>query len=159
MKLLLVPGAAVLLAAMFQMPATPPMKMGLWESITVMSMKMANAPANMPPMGSPRTTVTRSCLTPENYARNFYNNPQQKDCKRTNEAWTGSKVSFDIACPARNASGHFEMTFAGAEAGHGTMHMEVNRSEHPITMDMTYDTHFVGADCGSVTPGEPQIIR
>ena len=158
MNILIASGVAVLSAAMFQMPAKPPMKMGLWESTSVTTMVMPDMP-NMPGMGAPRTNKVRSCMTPESYAKNFYNRPQSKDCTRANESWTGNKYSFDIVCPAQNGSGHFEITMQGEEAGHGTMHMKMSPGGHTMTMDMTTDTHFVSSDCGSVTPDKPEILK
>ena len=157
MNILLAHGVAILSAALLQMPAKPPMKMGLWESTTTMTMKMPDMP-NMPG-GVPRTTKVRSCMTPENYAKNFYNSQQQKDCTRTNETWSGGKYTVDISCPAMNSKGHLEMNVSSMESGHGTMHMDMSPGGRSMSMDMTIDTHFVSADCGSVSPDKPEIIK
>lgn len=159
MKIMLLVGTGLIGGAlMFQMPATPPMKMGLWES--TMSTKMSGM--DLPPgMSMPNTNMkVRACMTPENYAKNLGASQRQKDCVRSNEVWAGNHYSFDMACKSGNTTGHFEMTFESKESGHAVMHMSMNPgSGHTMQMDMTVDSHFVSSDCGNVSPDKPEMIR
>jgi Protein of unknown function (DUF3617) len=158
MKILFVVGASML-AAMFQMPATPPVKMGLWEGSVAMKMSGADLPAGMAGIGN-RTTVVRSCYTPESYAKAMANSQQQKDCVRSNEVWGAKSWSFDMSCRSGQTKGHFEMNFDSTEAAHGSMHMTMNPgSGHPMEMDTTMTMHYLGADCGNVSPDKPQIVK
>ena len=142
-----------LLTGGFQAPMAPPMKLGLWE--TTSSTKM-----NMPGMDmAARSTKVRSCATAESWNKAFGQGRQNKDCKPVNEKRTATSFSFDLSCSSSNATGHVEMDFVDATKGHGTMHMVVNTSGKALTMDTTWESTYVGADCGSVSPGSPEIIQ
>jgi hypothetical protein len=156
MKMLVVVGASML-AAMFQMPATPPVKMGLWESSVAMKMSGADLPPGMAGMAN-RTTVVRSCYTPESYAKAMANS-QQGSCKRTNEVWSAKSWTFDMSCRSGQTSGHFEMFFDDKENAHGSMHMTMNAGAHAMQTDSTMTMHYLGADCGSVTADKPVIVK
>ncbi|HZL26738.1 MAG TPA: DUF3617 domain-containing protein [Acidobacteriaceae bacterium] len=155
MKILFVVGASML-AAMFQMPATPPVKMGLWESSVAMKMSGADMPPQMAGMGG-RTTIVRSCYTPESYAKAMSNS--QGDCTRTHEVWGAKSWSFDLSCRSGQATGHFEMTFDSQESAHGSMHMTMNAGGHSMQTDSTMTMHYLGADCGKVSPDRPEIVH
>jgi Protein of unknown function (DUF3617) len=148
-------GSAVLLGYMMQMPSTPPMKMGLWSTTSTTTMSMPGM--QMPQGAGNRTTKVRSCMTPESYAKDVAEmQSQQRDCTRSNESWTGNGFSFDISCPKTNATGHFKMTWSN-DSGHGTLHLEMSPGGRSMVMDTTLESHYVGADCGSVKPGSPEV--
>ena len=156
MKLLLLPGFALVYAAMFQMPATPPIKMGLWESEVHLHMNMPNMPAMMQSMMN-KTHHARTCMTPESYAKSIAAQQQQrKDCQFTNQVWAEKKYSFDMTCSNGKMLGHSEIMFDSDTAAHGTMHLDLGNGG---TGDSTTDLKWVGADCGSVTPDKPEIIK
>jgi hypothetical protein len=142
-----------LLAGFLQTPMAPPMKLGLWETTASTTMQM-------PGMQMPaRTTKVRSCATAESWNKAFGSARQSKDCKVVNEKQTATHYSFDLTCSASNATGHGEMDFGDGTTGHGTMHMVVNTGGKAMTMDTSWESKYVGADCGSVTPGTPEIIQ
>lgn len=156
MRILIVLAAPVA-AALFQMPASPPMKMGLWESTTSTKMSGVDMPAGM---AMPNMTIkVRSCMTPESYAKALGSSQRMKDCTRSNEVWTAKSYTFDMVCNSGQAKGHAEITFDSAEASHAKIHVSVNGGGRAIETDATTDAHFVSADCGSVTPDKPQILR
>jgi hypothetical protein len=140
-----------LMAGFFQTPMGPPMKLGLWETTASTTMQMPGMQM------APRTTKVRSCATAESWNRAFGQSRQSSDCKLTNENRTATHYSFDLSCPSSNATGHGEMDFGEGTTGHGTMHMVVNAGGKAMTMDTSWESKYVGADCGSVTPGLPQI--
>jgi hypothetical protein len=158
MKVLLSIGSALIGGALFfQMPATPPMKMGLWESTA--SIKMSGA-AMPPGMSMPNmTTKVRVCMTPESYAKNLGASQRTKDCTRTNEVWGAKTFSFDLVCKGNGANGHFEITWDSKETSHATMHMVMNGGNHSMVTDSTMESHFVSTDCGNVSPDKPEITR
>jgi Protein of unknown function (DUF3617) len=142
-----------LLAGFLQAPMAPPMKMGLWE--TTSSTKM-----DMPGMQmAARTMKVRSCATEESWNKSFGQSRQNKDCKPVNEKRTATTYSFDLSCTSNKVTGHAEMDFGNGTTGHGTMHMVVDTNGKTMTMDTSWDSTYVGADCGSVTPGNPEIIQ
>jgi hypothetical protein len=142
-----------LLAGGLQTAMAPPMKMGLWE--TTSSMKMA-----MPGMDMPaRTTKVRSCATLDSWNKAFGQSRQNKDCRPVNEKQTATTYSFDLACTSSKATGHVEMNFGDGTKGHGSMHMVVDAGGKSMVMDTSWESTYVGADCGSVKPGSPDILQ
>jgi hypothetical protein len=144
-----------LLAGLFQTGSAPPMKLGLWEVTTSSAMQMQGT-QTMPP----RVMKVRSCATADSWKKAFGGQArmrQNSDCTLTNENRTATHYSFDLSC--ENAKGHSEMDFGDGMTGHGTMHMVVNAGGKEMTVDTTWDSKYLGADCGSVTPTSPQIIQ
>ena len=160
MRVMMLTGTAVLLAGFFQMPATPPMKMGLWETTSTTTMTMPGM--NMPS----RTTKMQMCHTPESWAKNLM--PQtgrpggqsngQSDCEMSNQSFSGHTYSVDISCPKSGTKGHMTSTFDSPDSSHGTTHMEMNANGRSMTMDSTTSSHFVSSDCGTVKPGSAVIV-
>ena len=142
-----------LLAGFFQTPMAPPMKLGLWETTASTQMQMPGMQMRA------RTTKVRSCATAESWNRAFGQSRQNKDCTLVNENRTATHYSFDLSCSSSNATGHGEMDFGDGTTGHGTMHMVVNTGGKVLTMDTSWESKYMGADCGSVAPGSPEIIQ
>lgn len=128
---------------------TAPMKMGLWESTSTVTMTGIQMP-NMPP----RTIKMKRCVTQETWASNFQNRADSA-CQRSNESFTEHHYSADFSCASGNATGHVDMDFPSSESGHGKVHMEITAGEHHIVSDSSIEMHFVGDSCGSVQPGHP----
>ena len=140
--------------ALLQLPIAPPMKLGLWETTSSMSMTMNGAAHSMPGMKS------RTCVTAETWAKAFAGDRPGGECTRTGEKLTGSHYTFDLTCPKMNGTIHGDMEFAElGSAGHGKVHMEMSPGGHAVVSDMEFDSHFVSADCGSVAPGKAQLVH
>jgi len=163
MKLITIAGSAVLLGGFFQLPTTPPMKMGLWEFTNTMTMTMQGANVNIPQ----RTTKMQVCHTPESWAKNLM--PQtgrpggqsngQSDCVISNQSFSGHTYSMDMSCPKSGNKGHVTATWDTPESSHGTTHMELNANGRSATLDSTMSSHFVSSDCGAVKPGSPVPVQ
>lgn len=151
MKTVLLFGPVLLAAGMMQMPSTPPVKMGLWETTVMMKVTMAGM--DMPP----HPMKARVCYTADTWAKHIASE-QQKGCQRTNESWSPRGYSFDVSCPSMNGTGHVQIDFLSAESVHAVTHIEMSPSGHHAVSDITADSHFVGADCGSVSPDKPVIM-
>jgi hypothetical protein len=143
-----------LLAGFFQTPMAPPMKLGLWETTSSTTMQMPGM--QMPPA---RAMKIRSCATAESWSKAFGSARQNKDCKPVNEKQTATTYSFDLSCSSSKATGHVEMDFGNGTTGHGSMHMVMDAGGKTMTMETSWDSKYVGADCGSVAPGSPEIIQ
>ena len=157
MRSVVIAAAGLLGASFFQLPTTPPMKLGLWESSSTMTMQMTGM--NMPSQ-PPHTIKTRVCVTAETWAKAFSNNSDRTAvCTRSHESYGAGHYSFDMSCPSMNSSMHFVMDFSGEDSGHGRMHMDMNPNGHHAVVDSVLDTHFVSSNCGSLAPGASQIIR
>jgi hypothetical protein len=151
----------------------PPVKMGLWQNTVTNTMSGLQIPpevaAKMQAMGrpvpgaAPRTTVTQSCLTPENWQKSFTEMQQNKNCQFTNVHKSATGMSGDVACtmPEGSSKGHLDATFANQEKMNGKMHMEVTtqRQTQPIVMDVSFESVYQGADCKGISPDSPKIVR
>jgi len=157
------------------LPATPPVKMGLWESSITSNIGGITIPpevaAKLQAMGrqvpgGPHTTVTQSCMTKEEWAKSIekMNNSKETQCTYTNKSFTSSKFSFDMSCTSERGSvftGHFEMLVDDPEHTHGSAHMkgEGGPNGQPMTIDTTLSSHYVSGDCGDVKPGDAKIVK
>lgn len=159
MKMLVLSAPAVLAGAiaLFQMPTTPPMKMGLWEIDTTTKMVIPDMPAGMPMMG-PRNIKLHACLTPESYQKYMVQAQQSKDCTRSNEMWADGHYSADISCNGGKMTGHSEMTMDSKEEAHGTAHMQMNQGKG-MTADTNVHMKWLAVECGAVTPEKPQMVK
>jgi hypothetical protein len=156
------------------MPANPPVKMGLWESTIVSNIGGLTIPPDVaarlqamgrPVPGGPHTTVTQSCMTKDEWAKAFekMNNNENK-CTYTNRTITAQKISFDMSCASARGSvftGHFEMLIDDDEHSHGTAHMKgtMGQNAQPMTIDTTLTSHYLAADCGEVKPGDAKVVK
>ncbi len=158
MKTLLMVGSGLIGGAlMFQLPATPPMKMGLWETTSSMTMSGAQMPPGM--AGAGQTMKARQCFTPETWAKALGASQRQQSCTRTHEVYTSNHYAFDLSCPNSGTTGHFDMTFDSKESGHATLHMSMNNNGNEMNVDSTIESHFISSDCGNVSPDRPQIVH
>lgn len=158
-------------------PATPPpVKMGLWETTATSHIAGLQIPPDVAAQlkamgrslpGGTHTLVTQGCLTPEEWQKQMadMNKPAESDCKITNRHATPRNVSFDISCKSENGDttkGHWEMQVVDDEHGRGSAHMTSSTAGpngQNLTMDMTFNSHFLNASCGSVKPGDAKVIR
>lgn len=164
-----------------------PFKPGLWESTMTSSMTGMQMPpdmearmSQMPPEaqerirsamgGAPHTSVIHSCLTKEQFDKwnDDFTKGKENDqnCTNSNVSQSAHERSFDVTCTSPNAksTGHVDMVFDSDEQGHGTVHMirtatQGPQAMKPITMDIKIDTRYIGADCGSIKPGEAQPVK
>ena len=163
-------------AMVAQAPATPPVKVGLWQSTNTVTMTGIQIPpevaARMQAMGrqvpgGPHTTVTQSCLTAEKWQKTFSDMQQQRDqrCNLSNQQMSSSGMSADIACKSQDgrssSTGHMEVTFVSTEKATGKAHMETTMASQPkpIVMDMNFESVFQGADCQGISPDSPKIVK
>ena len=143
----------VVLSGYLQLPTTPPMKLGLWESSTTMTMKMPGM--DMPP----RTFKSRSCATAESWAKMLGSSQRTDACQRTNESFSGGHYTFDMSCPSMNGKGHADFDLSDSTATHGTVHMDMSPGGRQATSDLVVEGRFISADCGSVVPGKPELLQ
>ena len=156
--------------------APPPVKMGLWETSSTSHIAGLQLPPDVAAQlkamgrslpGGTHTLVTQGCLTPEEWQKQMadMNKPPDSDCKTTNRQVTPRSVSFDISCKSENGAttnGHWEMHVVDNEHGQGSAHM-TSSTPGPhgqnLTMDMTFNSHYLSSNCGEVKPGDAKVIR
>lgn len=160
-----------------QTASPPPIKMGLWETTVTSQMSgMPQLPPDMvaklqqmgkPIPGAPHTIVTQSCLTQEQWEKDFeqINKPRNSDCTMQKGPSDTHDFTFDISCKTDRGmtmNGHWEIHFVDDEHSHGSGSMKADQAMpngQPFAMQMTIDAHYAGADCGDVVPGTPKIIK
>jgi hypothetical protein len=154
-------------------PVPPAVKMGLWQNTATNTMTGLQLPpdvvaklqaAGRPvPGAAPRTIVTQSCLTPDNWKKSFADMQQNKSCQFTNVHQSATGMSGDMTCTTAEGSskGHLEAAFASQEKMNGKMHMEITtaRQTEPIVMNMTFESVYQGADCKGVSPDSPKVVQ
>ena len=107
--------------------------------------------------GAPRTTTSKSCNTKESMAKSFAM-PELKavECMRDITSSSSTKIQMHLQCtpskggPASN--GDVTMERIDAEHVKGSMVTKTDMQGKAITMKMTFDSKWIGADCGDVKP-------
>ena len=156
----------------------PPIKMGLWEGSTTITMQGMQIPPDVaarlqamgrPVPGAPHTVVSQSCLTPDEWRKSFadVNRHGTMECTTSNMVQDEHQLSFDESCTSPRGGtleGHIKLTFDDSEHTRGEMHMKGTvptgaSGAQPLTSDMTISSHFLSADCGDIKPGSPKILK
>ena len=155
--------------------APPPVKMGLWETHVTSQVKGIVLPPDVierlkqmgrPLPGAAHTTVTRGCLTPEEWRQELeaMNKPSDAKCTVTRHTDNVNSISFDVSCKTGEGTlnGHWEMHIIDDEHAHGSGHMtsdQTGPNGQSFTADSTIDTRYLGADCGDVKPGPARVMK
>lgn len=162
-----------MVAASVQSPNPPPVKMGLWETTATSQMSGIQLPpdviAKFKAMGKPvpggvHIEVTQSCLTPEQWQKDMgLGKSDEGDCKSERNVSAAGKYSFDLTCKSDHGYstvGHWELQPLDTRHMRGSGQVDLIRSNgQHITMSMTLTSHYLGANCGDVKPGEGKTIR
>ena len=139
-------------------------KVGLWDvSVTVKMSGMDTSKLNpkaiaqlkaMGMLGDKGMTVNdQHCMTAAEVASNLFNpkTGQEHDCKAVNQKMNGRSVSSDLVCSGQtNATGHMDFIFDSDTHYSGHMTMKGTRNGRPTNEDLTFEGHWVKADCGGV---------
>ena len=144
----------------------PPIKMGLWQSESTMSM---SGMPNMP-MGSamaPHKIVSQACLTPDTWQKDLQGarkHQQEMNCTVSNLHQSAQKITLDQACSPRDGMSttmHLEMFIDSDTAMHGTMVIKMSGQNMPQAMEMKSNiaSHFLGSDCGNIQPGKAKLVH
>lgn len=128
-------------------PAAPPIKMGLWEATMTMGTTGA-------------TYKSHACLSPESYQRMLTRVPP--NCTISNLATTATSITGDVKCESPDggtSKGHVDVQIPDASTVHGTVTVTTKYQGHTVSMDIKSDGHFIGADCGDLSPGETREVE
>ncbi len=145
----------VLLAGFFQVPSAPPMKTGLWESTTSLTITLPGAKT---PARAPIVETTRSCVKAGSWTKAFGNSGRAAACTRLDEKFADGRLSFDLNCPNVGGTGRGEMTFHGT-TGRGRVHLDMKPAGQPVSSDTVIQSRYVGAACGMVAPGKTVVMQ
>lgn len=163
---MILPGMVVAgLGALAWAQSAPPIKMGLWENTSTVTMHLpTEAAANTNGSGGgtampPRTVTMKSCYTAAEWTKAFAAN-QAKNCAITNKVITAKSMSMDITCAGasqRNSVAHMDTVFDSPEETHSTMRMAMaGQHGSGMSMDVKTEGRYLGADCGDVKPFDLQ---
>lgn len=138
----------------------PNVATGLWELQVSSHMSGAGLPPQMASMPA-RVTKVHSCATRDNIAEMFADARQQRQgsCTRSNLQSTSTGLSVDFSCNGGETKGHVDVVFDSDSSAHSTMHATTNMQGTAIQMDSATTAKWISADCGSVKPGEAQVVR
>lgn len=162
-------------AAMLAQSSTPPVKMGLWQTTSTITVAGIQLPpdvvARLKAMGrslpgvEPRTIVTQSCLTGDSWKKMYGSMQQGKDCTFTNRHVTAEAMDADMSCRSdgsqTQSTGHIEVSFLSPEKMHGTTHVETTSASRPrpIVSDVRFDSVYQGADCKGISADKSEIVH
>ena len=159
--------------------AMPNAKPGLWESASTTVLEVGLPPnvpnaAKMPPEerakleralapggGKPITTSERMCMSKETLDPwDSYGTGQgaAADCKRTVLQQTPQRLRMALVCGGGKSTGEAEFTAVGSDRVVGKI-MMLNKSERGDSkLNVQTESRWVGADCGSLKPGEREAL-
>ncbi|MGH8217359.1 MAG: DUF3617 domain-containing protein [Steroidobacteraceae bacterium] len=96
--------------------------------------------------------VTRQCVTPEQLGKGFDLGNEGSSCKTTIIRNTSSELEVRRACTedsnVRTTTEHFRMN--GRRHVLGTVDAAMMQGGKPLTMHMTIEGRWLGADCGGI---------
>jgi hypothetical protein len=150
------------------MPAMPAMPQLSEEQLSKMPpearARVQAAMKGIPGVGSPTTNTSRSCMTEASFKKALELGSQQ-NCTRKVVSSSSSKQEIHIECTQSGATTAGDLTVERVDSEHAKGSMTANitmanagvnpkASGGPMTMKMTFNSKWLGADCGSVKPLE-----
>jgi len=141
----------VLVGSTVMVAQEPPVKMGLWESNSVVD----NGD------GSPVKAKMRSCITTADWEKIVQGDMKQHPGCKNSMAKTATGYSFDVNCsnPKMTVQAHGTTHIVDAEHTQSEMHMTTTFQGKTNNVVTRSEGHFVSASCGAVQPGSPQEIE
>lgn len=166
MKLAAIPFAFCSLVAIqsarAQPDQPPPVQMGLWQTESHTSMGgMANTP--MAGAAGQHSSVVQGCMTPDTWKDGLQkmSNPSS-DCQMTSLHQDATSITADMKCNSQRYTStvHLQGIIDNDEHMHGSVHMQINipGMQQPMTMQSTFTSKHLSADCGDVKPGQGKVI-
>lgn len=169
-------GMLFLSAGIAAAETTPPIKMGLWQSTETTVISGFSLPPQVAaelkrlgrslPGQTPHTAVYESCLTEAQWQKELEmaGASRKQDCTTSNMKNSAKSLSFDITCKNSHyaTAGHWDVGFPDTEHMHGvgTMRGEAAaQGAQAVSTNTTFDSHYVGASCGSVQPGTSKVLE
>ena len=130
-----------------QMPITPKMM----ENMTPEQRARVEEAMKQQANGQPRTMTYKSCLTKEELDRGtaFKND---KECTETPINSTSSKLTVKMVCEMEDAKADGTVEFHALSSEHvkGQGKMTVTGGGHTMNSNSTFDSKWIGSNCGSV---------
>jgi len=153
-------------------------KEGLWETTSTHSMTGMPDPSDMLSQLPPdqrakveemmkqrgmsmngKTTVTKSCITKEKIEKGMAFASENKDnCTREIVSSTPTHLEIKFHCDEPNrkdggkttSDGTVKVDAVSSDTTKGTIHSVTNNEGHPMTMDMSFTSKYLGSSCGDI---------
>ena len=152
-------------------------KEGLWETTTTHSMSgMPNTDdmlSKLPPDQRARveemmkqkgmsmngnTIVAKSCVTKEKIEKGMAFGENKENCTREIVSSTPTHIEVKFRCEEPNrkdgskttSEGSVKVDVVSSDTTKGTIHSVTNNEGHPMTMDMSFTSKYLGASCGDL---------
>ena len=140
---------AVLAVSTVMMAQSPPVKMGLWETNTVID-NGGSAPTKV------KVTV---CITAADWEKILQGETQQRPGCTHSTMKTATGFSFDVSCSSSRMTmqAHGASRILDSEHAQSETRMTMNLDGKTNNVVSHSDSHYVSASCGAVKPGEPKI--
>lgn len=128
-----------------------PIKMGLWEK----TMTTSNG------SGTPETTKSRSCVTPEEWKAMDANVTRKREGCTSGAVRNAKGYIFNSTCTIGETTMVINGSTTVPDAEHivTESHTTSTRNGKKTQTDSKSASHFVSADCGKVQPGEPEDVN
>jgi hypothetical protein len=155
MKMLLIALVMLLVAtfsqAVAQMPAKPPIKMGLWD--------LDRTSKTTRPDGNEGTTSHKfqTCVTESNWSTLV--GPTAPGCTKTNEVWSTKSYDFDVACPTNPKTASIAIHFDNPETQHVILHVYATHEGTPVNIAQEVEGRWISATCGDVSTDRPAPVH
>jgi hypothetical protein len=129
-----------------------PIKMGLWEK------KMVTTGGT----GAPTTMTAKSCINPEAWQEMVGNLSKQHEGCTTNTVKNAHGYTFSGSCTIPHGGTmvmNGTLTIQDTEHIIAESHSTTTNNGQKRQMDSHSTSIFLGADCGNIKPGEPEIEK
>jgi hypothetical protein len=124
----------------------PPIKTGLWEATVTTAVGTS--------------LKTRTCVTSQGFREQLAHLPQ--GCTLSNVQKNSTSMSGDVKCSLSNgvtSSGHIDVQFPDSSTVHSTINVTTTMQGRSMPITITTDSHFVGADCEDLEPGQSKMVQ
>jgi hypothetical protein len=142
-------GAVLAVSSGLLLAQSAPIKMGLWEKTMVTTSGT----------GAPSTLKARSCIDPATWQEMVANVSKQHEGCTINTVKTANGYTFSGSC----TMAHTTIVMNGSSTVQDSEHI-VSESHSTTTvngqkkqMDSRSTSRYLGADCGNVMPGKPEV--
>jgi hypothetical protein len=155
----------------------PNVKEGLWE--VTLSHTSSGLPAGIPPealakmtpeqraqveammkqkgmSSNGNTTVVKNCVTKQKIAEGMAFAQNRENCTHSLVNSSSVRYEYKIHCDENKngkkttIDGTTVVDVLGSDSVKGTSHVSMNTDGHPMTMDSTFTSKYLGADCGDI---------
>src|SRR6266567_805079 len=154
-------------------------KPGLWESITTTQIEGGVMPQipdvskltadqrarveqsmGMRAGARPTTSVARQCVTPEMLEKweTFAKSERGDQCQRSVIDQSSRHVKMNVSCSNGKSTGDMELTATSSDRVTGKMAMVVRTDGGNRKMNVSFESRWLGADCGNLKAGERRAI-